>query len=293
MDKTVIGCDIGGTKIRIGKFDGTSISRLISFKISDMSPESLMWELGGYILRNCPEGVCALSLGIAGTLSRDGRCLLKTPNLPAMENAPLAEMLENSLGVPVFLDNDINVLLRADAHLLGLPKRGLLLGVYVGTGLGGAVFLDGAPLPGKNGISEIGHMPIAGRRDLCTCGNRGCAENYVSGRYLQSLRVGSFPETPIERLFTEHAENPALLRFVDELAAVTAGALNLLDPQTLVMGGGVCSMRDFPRESFAKLLYDYAMKPVPADTLDLRWSPGDSSAGVLGAALIAMEKLAR
>lgn len=281
--RPVVGADVGGTRLRLGAWNGRELSRTVSMPCAG-SCRALADALNGYIAENCPNGVSAVSLGIPGTLDRERRRVIKTPNL-ALSGEPLAEKLEAALGVPVLLDNDVNMLMRGDMALLGRGRQGVTLGIYIGTGLGGGIFVNGEPLPGRNGISEIGHVPMAGRGDRCTCGGVGCAENYVSGRRLLQLRDALDPGCDIAELFVRHGRE--LGGFIDDLAVVAGGAITLIDPALVIIGGGVAAMRGFPAEEAAAAIRDRCMKPVPSATVEFAFSGNEPGLGVLGAALAA------
>ncbi len=181
MDRYALGVDIGGTNIRAGlvSSDGAlsgcvKIARGEAFGAE--RPEGLDRFLAGYVSA-CGRPVSAAGVGIPGTLDRSCRTILNVPNIGCLNGLPYADMLAAALGVPVFLENDAVMLLAGDIAGLSLKAEGLLLGVYIGTGLGGALFYNGRPLKGKNGSNEIGHMPLLGKPDRCSCGNTGCAAN--------------------------------------------------------------------------------------------------------------------
>ena len=238
-------------------------------------------------IRDCGENVAAAAAGIPGTLSRDCRQVLNVPNISALNGLMLADELAKRAGVPVKLENDTVMLLSGDMHRMGLPETGLLLGVYIGTGLGSAVFYDGRPLRGKNSLNELGHFPLPGRKEKCSCGNVGCAENLVSGRYLQALRAEKWPDTHISLLFPAMTGSRELAEFVDTAACLLAGTVNLLDPEVLVIGGGVPAMEGFPREELLRALREKTMHPQPSENLEVVWSDGADDTGALGAAWMA------
>lgn len=290
-----VGVDLGGTHIRMGICgrDG-ALTDEVKYATAELmpktSPERLGDAIGSYIAKS-GKRISAVGMGIPGTLSRDCRSVLNTPNLPELNGLPFAELLSERAGVPVFLENDTVMLLNGDLLRLGLPREGIVLGVYAGTGLGSAVFYNGSPLKGRNGLNEIGHVPIPGRTRRCGCGNTGCAECYVSGGYLQRLRAERFPETHISELFAAMRGTKELDDFVEDFACVLAGAVNLLDPELLVIGGGVPAMRDFPWERLEAALREHAMKPQPSEGLRIIRSGSADSVGILGAADFAGRKL--
>ena len=293
MKGCTLGADVGGTHVRLGLL--TPAGELKEVRklrreevLPDGDPAAFGDVLRDYIRENGVP-VEAVGVGIPGTLSRDCRTVLKVPNVPALNGLPLAELLSRRAGVPVRLENDTVMLLKGDLCRLALPERGLLLGVYIGTGLGSAVFYDGKPLKGRCGLNELGHFPLPGRKERCTCGNLGCAENLVSGRYLQALRREKWPGTRIEDLFPAMAGSPELEGFIDNAACLLAGVVNLLDPEALIIGGGVPGMKGFPRETLERAVRERAMHPLPSEGLKLLWSPGGDDTGVLGAARYAAE----
>lgn len=290
-----LGVDIGGTNVRLGVL--TPEGELAALEkvpraeaLPDTAPEALADFLRDYI-RRCGYPVAALGVGIPGTLSRDCRRILRVPNIPVMDGMAIAEVLEARLQLPVFPENDTVMLMRGDLRRLGLPSRGVLLGVYIGTGLGSALYYDAKPLKGRNSLNEIGHLPLFGHTERCSCGNIGCAENIISGRHLQDLRREKWPDTHISDIFAAMAGSDELREFIDAIGVVLGGAVNLLDPEALVLGGGVTAMKDFPRAEVEAAVRSRAMKPEPAESLCILWSQGADDTGVLGAAVFAAERV--
>ncbi len=294
MSVYTVGADVGGTHVRLalltpeGKLEG-----LRKFPRAEVMPDEDPCRFGEVLreyIRSSGVPVAAAAAGIPGTLSRDCRRVLNVPNIPALNGLMLADELSRRAEVPVKLENDTVMLLSGDLHRMGLPETGLLLGVYIGTGLGSAVFYDGRPLRGKNSLNELGHFPLPGRKEKCTCGNVGCAENLVSGRYLQTLRARKWPETHISDLFPAMAGSPELAEFVDIAACLLAGTVNLLDPEVLVIGGGVPAMAGFPRAELLRALREKTMHPQPSENLQVVWSEGADDTGALGAAWMARKQ---
>lgn len=289
--KYTVGVDVGGTHVRFGLL--TPSGELKNLKkrdrlsvLPDEEPAALGDALRDYI-RACGADVGAVGIGIPGTLSRDCKSTLKVPNIPALTGLPYADMVSARAGVPVTLENDTVMLLNGDLHRLDLPPVGVILGVYIGTGLGSALFLDGKSLKGRNCLNELGHFPLPGKKESCTCGNIGCAENYVSGRWLQGLRAEKFPDTHISEMFSAMRGTEYLAEYVDTLSCLLAGCVNLLDPERLIVGGGLPAMKDYPREALDAAVREKCMKPEPANSLELVWSQDSDEIGALGAAWLA------
>lgn len=290
-----LGVDVGGTHIRLGLLNAAGeLSHLEKVPraeaLPDEKPEALADFLRDYLRRHgdCAAGV---GIGIPGTLSRDCRSILRVPNIPVMDGMAISDLLEQALELPVFPENDTVMLMQGDLQRLGLPSRGVLLGVYIGTGLGSALYYDAKPLKGRNSLNEIGHLPLFGSKLRCSCGNIGCAENIISGRHLQDLRREKWPDTHISHIFAAMAGSEELQEFIDAIGVVLGGAVNLLDPEALVLGGGVTAMKDFPRRAVEEAIRERAMKPEPAGSLHILWSQGADDTGVLGAAVFAAQRL--
>lgn len=291
---SVLGVDVGGTFLRMGLYGGGAVERPVKRLSAEVfggeagAAEGLARALRDYL---AGERVEAVGVGVPGTLSRDGATVLNVPNIPALNGLPLRAALEGALGVPVFVENDITMLLTGDALRLGLTE-GVVYGFYLGTGLGGAVLVDGELLRGRSGLCEPGHMPVYGLDRPCGCGKRGCAQAYVAGKALQELRDARWPELPIEKVFTAMSEGE-LADYVEILANVLVSAVQILDPEAVVMGGGVCAMEGFPREALLRRARELCMAPVPAGTLRLLYPPQDPFSGVYGAAVFAGRALNR
>ena len=292
--KYTVGVDVGGTNVRFGLLgeDGT-FAQLRKFPRTAVLPDSDPAALGDALrdyIRETGAAVSAVGVGIPGTLSPDCRRTLKVPNIPALNELDYASLLEARCGVPVKLENDTVMLLNGDLHRLSLPPEGIILGVYIGTGLGSAVFYNGRSLKGHNCLNELGHFPLPGKKEKCTCGNVGCAENYVSGRWLQALRAKKFPEIHISEMFTTLKDTPEGDEYIETLACLLAGCVNLMDPELLVVGGGLPAMRDYPRAALEAAIREKCMKPEPAGSLRLVWSQDSDETGALGAAWLAMPR---
>jgi allose kinase len=282
-----VGVDVGGTHIRIGTFSDSEENEVWS-----CNTQSQVNELPQVIADFCKgKPITAIGVGIPGTLDRECRKILNTPNIPQLTGRELATEIEQASGVPVFMENDTVVLLIGDAKRLQLPERGVILGVYIGTGLGSCVLINGVPYKGKNGFgSELGHVPLLGKTAKCGCGNYGCAEAYVSGSYLQKLRAEKYPDTHISDIFTVMEE---LDEYADTLAVTVAGAVQILDPDSIILGGGVAEMKNFPLAQFKSRLYEHTMKPYPAETLNIISEAAEPEfpAGVYGAIIYADKQL--
>ena len=215
----------------------------------------------------------SVGVGIPGALSR-ATGLVKNANSTWLIGRPLALDLEAALARPVRLANDANCFALSEAVDGAGQGASVVFGVILGTGVGGGIVVDGRVLEGPNAIAgEWGHnpLPYPGADDLplrpCYCGREGCIETYLCGPALE--RDGGA------------ANEAAITRYEARLARALAGVINLLDPDLIVLGGGVSNV---------ERLYDTVPRlwsaHVFSDRVDTRLARpvhGDSS-GVRGAA---------
>lgn len=299
MERYVLGMDIGGTNIRAAMQEekGETAHFVKVPRDSVLTGERSMKALAGFIRDyagkyaggRLPE---AVAIGFPATMDASRRKVLQAPNIPGLDGIAVADELERLLCVPVHLEKDVNLLFYSDMADLGLPSQGVGIGVYVGTGIGNAIFFNGEPLPGKNGVSgELGHLPRARSREKCGCGNLGCSECYASGWRLVQLRDQYFLGTEFSQLFTRYGAVPELAEYVDEIACTIAAEVNILDPDYVVLGGGVLNMEGFPLEALKTNIYRHARKPYPAQSLEFYQSKDAAENGVQGALALGWKKV--
>lgn len=286
-----IGIDVGGTFVRMGYLENGGVLDIIKLRSDEVfsrGAKGLVAAAADYAANYAPR---AVGVGVPGTVSRDGETVLNVPNVPPLCGFAMKAELSAALGTRVFVENDITMLLGGDIERLGLGA-GLIFGCYIGTGLGGSVMQNGKLLRGCSGLCEPGHIPLYGLDRPCSCGKTGCAEQYVSGGALEKLRAEKYPDTDISELFGI-MDDAEIFDYTDRLAHVLAAAVQLIDPDAVVMGGGVCAMRGFPRAALEARLKELCMKPVPANTLRLVYPPECEAPGVYGAAVYARRQAAR
>ncbi len=290
-----IGVDLGGTKIEgIVLADDGSIAARHRVATPRSYPGTLdaLTALVGQ-LDETARRQCTVGIGIPGTSTPAG--LIKNSNSTWLIGHPLAADLEAQLGRPVRLMNDANCFAISEAADGAGAGAGVVFGVILGTGVGGGIVVDGACLQGPNGIAgEWGHNPLPWMHDdefpggPCYCGRRGCIETFLSGPSFErdfAKRVGHAKLHGAE--IGAAAENgdviahAAMTRYHDRLARALASVINIIDPDVIVLGGG---MSNLPRlaESVGLLLQTYVFSDSVV-TRVVRNAHGDSS-GVRGAA---------
>jgi len=299
MGKYVIGIDIGGTHFRVGMVDENKqlynfVRESSSIFYNGANPVEILIEyLKTFIENNAKKDeLLSISIGFPSTISKDRRVVYSTPNLNVFSNVDVVTPLEEAFNVPIFINKDVNYLLQYEIVQRNVADLGIIIGIFIGTGYGNSVYINGQFLIGKNGVAtELGHIPVAHVTDICGCGNEGCIETIASGRKLEEIRKKYFPETSISEIFLRHREDPILLDFVDMLTIPVATEINIFDPDLVIIGGGVVNMEGFPREYFESCIYKHTRKPYPAQNLNISYSLEDKKAGVMGAAYYAFERL--
>lgn len=298
-NKRIVGVDIGGTYLRIGMVDGdlhlSSFQKLKADRVLNESSfsKSLADFLRSYIAEQNAAGltVSAVSLGVPSVVDLKKRRVISSPNIPGFDNLPLADFLESRLAVPVYMDRDVNMIFRYDQLRLRLPKTGIGIGCYFGTGIGNAVSIDGRLLVGKDGMAcELGHVPVMGRRGLCGCGNRGCSENYASGRSVRALQKRFYADLSIGEMFRLHGQDDRVQSLIDNMAVVVATEINIFNPHYLILGGGVILTKGFPREALTEKIMLHTRRPRKTAVLTgpaVYFSGNADQGGVIGAAICA------
>jgi len=203
-----------------------------------------------------------IGIGSPGEIDNDLGTISEARNLPNWEGAyPLASVVGEAVGRPVRLGNDVTVATTAEFARGAGKAYGSLLGVFWGTGVGGGVILDGKPWLGRGGAGEIGHMVVELDGALCPCGRRGCMEAYAGRAAMEARALELHAEghaTGLFKLMEKHGRarltsgiwaralkrsDPLAEKLVDRaiaaLGAGVASAVNLLDVEAVVIGGGL------------------------------------------------------
>ena len=266
-DQTVIGIDVGGTKIRGLAFDAGDPASIVAESRIDTpdGTDRLVEALLETVRRVQQAPGTPVGVGIAGLVGRDGRFLVG-PHLPGVIDAPLRSILSEALDGPVAVVNDAAAAAWAEHQVGAGQGSDDLVMVTLGTGIGGGVIRDGRLFSGARGYAaEFGHMVIDPGGPQCPCGRRGCWERYASGfglgrmareRALEGgvaaaveLAGGEPGDVRGEHVTASAAagDDDALAvlgEFSGWLALGLANLVAILDPDRIVLGGGVISAHD-------------------------------------------------
>lgn len=216
---------------------------------------------------------------------------LKNSNTTCLNNQPLRDDLARLLSCEIRMANDANCFALAEAVLGAARGESVVVGLILGTGVGGGIVVDGRVLNGLHGIAgEWGHNPLVGENHPCYCGRKGCIETVISGPALERFYRENggepvrLPEIVQRASAGEEAAIATLRRLRDKFGEAIAAVINILDPDAIVIGGGVGNIEslyaDETREAIKRFLFNPALS-----TRILPPRLGDS-AGVFGAAML-------
>jgi fructokinase len=243
-----LGIDLGGTKTEIVALDGP---REV-FRRRMATPRDYDGTIAAIRQLKLESGADApVGIGIPGTETADR--LVKNANSTWLNGRPLRADLESALGRPVRLANDANCFALSEATDGAGAGATVVFGVIAGTGVGGGVVVDGKVIGGAHGVGgEWGHIPLpamteAERADsrLCYCGKRDCLETWASGPSLSAeLERHTGRKLSMEQIAaSDGSEEQALItRHADRLARGLAAVVNILDPDVIVLGGGLSNI---------------------------------------------------
>ena len=309
--KYAIGVDLGGTAIKYALVNEQG-DTLVEFdhpteadKGRDVVIANILTCIR-HIIFYCAEknyAVEGVGLGTPGIID-NGLVLGGAENLPEWESFPLGGILSRQIGLPVYVDND--------ANLMGLGEvrfgsgKGTLDAVFltIGTGVGGAMVLDGKLYGGhRNRGAELGHVLVDPHGAECSCGATGCLEAHASTTALvrdYKEILGSKVNKVTEKIngkfivrkyhAGEKAAVEAMTRHFEYLAAGVAGFINVFSPQKVVIGGGISEAGDFYIENIRKRALEIAMKETSIFT-QIEPAMLGNKAGFLGAAALVFDKI--
>ncbi len=286
------GVDLGGTKIEAVVMPGTeSAEPLIRQRIPTEGHKGLEHILGQIeiLLRRvqAESGLpwpAAIGFGTPGTLD-PGTGLLKNSNTLCLNGQPLDQLLRERLGCEILVANDANCFAVAESVYGAARGRRCVFGVILGTGVGGGVCFEGRAWGGLHGIGgEWGHNSVDPNGRLCYCGHRGCLETTASGPALElTYKELTGQAKSLKEIVAEDSESTR--KVMDQLVSTVglslARLINILDPEAIVLGGGIGQI-PLLYERLPAEIEKHIFNPV-CQTPILRPELGDS-AGVFGAA---------
>ena len=316
-----VGVDLGGTKVQgvVVDQDGGRVGEARGRTPADGGPAAVVAEIATVVKAAAKDAkvsarkLAGVGIGSPGLVDAATGQVSGAANLPGFdEPVPLGSLVADALGAEVRVGNDVSVATVAE-HRLG-AGRGFedLLVVFAGSGVGGGLVLGGRLWPGTHGAAgEIGHMVVVEGGELCPCGRRGCMEAYAGRNALERLaRAAAAAGRPTELLaIQERQGRPRMTsgvfkaaldagdplaheligRAVQALAAAIASAVNLVDVEAVLIGGGLGDKlgEPFVRRIETAMIPHLFVRPSP-----LRVMPGalGDYAGAMGAALLVADR---
>ena len=291
-----LGIDLGGTKTEIIAIEDNGRERLRERVPTPVHSYGEVIGMIANLVRTAEERLqCRSSVGVAipGTISAHTG-LVKNANSTVLIGHPLDRDLETALNRPIRVANDANCFTLSEATDGAAAACRLVFGIIAGTGVGGGVCVDGRLIEGAHRIAgEWGHNPLPDPRaderpgPPCYCGRRGCIETWVSGPALardfnrRTGRTLSAAEIHQAAAAGDAMAREAMEEFLDRFARAIASVVNILDPDAIVLGGGLSNLPGLPDE-LARRAETYAFMPEAPTTIRKN-AFGDSS-GVRGAA---------
>lgn len=302
----VLAADLGATHARASLCDlaGATLGEVAQNLRIASGPEAVLgWlELQWRTLLDAsglePSHVVGLGVGVPGPVDFDTGRLIRPTIMPGWHDYPVRERLEQSFGVPGFIENDANLMALGEFHA-GLATCTSLLFVKVATGIGAGMIVDGALLRGAHGgAGDIGHVRVMDpdTGPVCACGARGCLAASASGGALaRRLREdGLDAETSRDAVHLAMSGEPRAVELVREagllIGAVLATAVSLLNPQVLVVGGDLVHVPNHFMVALRERLYQRT-QPMATHDLRIMTSTLGDRAGAVGAARLVIEEM--
>jgi glucokinase len=293
MTGQVIGVDLGGSAIKLGRFDrqGACLQSLTIATPQPASPQAVLQAIVAAIAQIDPEQKSeAIGVGTPGPADAAGRIARVAINLVGWQDIPLADWLEAATGKPTVLANDANCAGLGE-YWLGAGKQFQdVVVLTLGTGVGGAVILNGKLFVGRDGAGgELGLITLNPDGPDCNSGNAGSLEQYTSVRAIRR-RTGLEPHELGDRAEAGDAEAIAFWQaYGRDLGAGLASLIYILTPEAVIIGGGISASAKF---FFPAVQSEIDRRVLPSSRAGLQLLPAElgNQAGIVGAAKLAWQK---
>ena len=292
-----IGIDLGATFVKIGLVDNRG---KVYFRRKIKTPlgadktlliDSIVNNVKD-IIKESGKAVSGIGIGVPGPVDSKKGIVHYFPNIKGWKEVPLKAMLEKKLGLTVMLDNDVNAMSLGEFVFgAGKGSRNIVC-LTLGTGVGGGIIIDSKLYRGGSMTAgEIGHMPINETGPICNCGGIACLERYIGNRYILERAEKIFGNSVTLERVSELAglgDKKALAIWTDvaeKLSVALSQVVNLLNPDKIVIGGGVSKAGPFILNPLKKEIRKRAMKDQAAHVKIVPAKLG-ADAGIIGASLL-------
>jgi len=314
----VIGVDIGGTKIlalvldRSFKILGQCRKKIRTNKNNDRAEDRVVKVIQEALDNSGVDAIAGIGVGSPGPLDPETGVIIDTPNL-AWKDFPLGPMLSETFGVPVTVDNDVNMGTYGEWKFGPVKKCKNVLGIFPGTGIGGGLIIEGKMYRGFTGAAgEVGHMTVDIGGPYCGCGKRGCLEAVASRTAIAQQVAALAARGDAPYVFSQcgadllKIRSGMLVRAIQEGDAMVEGVVrnaayyvgiavgnlvNVLSPEAVILGGGLVeAMPDLYLDEVKKAMKDHAMPFLRKRVRIMPAALGDNAVA-LGAAALIVETL--
>lgn len=318
-DKKVIGIDLGGTTAKVGFLNQAgeietkwTIDTDISEEGSHIVP-NLVTSINEQMmaLNLSSDDFIGIGMGSPGTVSRKDGTVIGAFNLNWKTLQPIRQQIEEGTGIPFFIDNDANVAALGEQWVGAGNNEANVAFITLGTGVGGGLIVDNHLIHGAiDAAGEIGHVTVEADGYPCTCGKKGCLEQYASATGILHLARDMAAEFSGESQLKDHMiqdekidsklifdlgkeDDEFALKVIDQfvyyLGLALGNVANLLNPSTIVLGGGVSKAGEFLAEKVSKQLEEFTF-PTIREITKVKIAQLGNDAGMIGAASLVLNE---
>jgi glucokinase-like ROK family protein len=294
VSQNIIALDIGGTKINIGLIDQNA--NIIKSKKVPTPKNITKKEFDNHLIKLISsfknKQTVKIGISIAGQISWPDGVIISSPNLKFLDNHPLQKNLKKALKLPVYIDNDAHCFTLSESTLGAGKKYNTVIGITLGTGIGGGIVVDNKLIRGANNTAgEFGHMMISDHGVTCSCQLDGHLESYTSGRGMikifKQLTGKTLNTFEIEKLYNNKNPNAReTFRVMSEYLGIgLANIANVNNPDLIVLGGGITRIKPIWKSAISTYFPKYIFyKSLSKTKIVVSKSEDDSL--IIGAAII-------
>jgi len=288
--KYSLGVDIGRTKINFVLLKNWRVIKRQKV-FTPKSKKRIIKTIEGNIKKliiNIPKrDILGIGLGVPGPLNKKGDLVLNPPNLKSLRNCPLAKIIEKDLKLKTRMENDVNCFTLAEAILGAGKNQEIVVGVTLGSGIGGGIVIRKKIFRGAFGSAgEVGHMTIKSDGFKCSCGNQGCFEEYASEKFFK--RKSKLLPLEIEKKAKQGDKKAQKIyrEFGQNLGLGLTNIVNILDPDIIVIGGSIAKAGSLILSPAKKEVKKRVLSPQSKKFVKIRVAKLGEFSGAIGAALL-------
>jgi len=292
----IIGIDIGGTNIKGILLDGTKIRTKVQYSTKSKTNKKLLLDQIFKIIKiliKKGKKIDGIGIGVAGPIDFKNQKILDPPNVTALRNLELGKLIEKKFKIKTIIENDGHLMTLAETILGAGKNKNNVVGIALGTGVGGGLVMNKKIIHGKNGTAgEIGHMTIDQHGRKCNCGSKGCIEAYLSEAGIRKTsyeffnkRIKSFDLHQMAKKSDSRAIE-AWNEVGKHLGLGLANVVDVFNPEIIVVGGGIARgagelLINPAKKEMRKNILSESAKKTPVVLAKLK-----EYAGAIGASLL-------